>query len=363
MNRKMKNLKLNQKRYKGFTLVELLVVIVIIAVLMGMLIPAVMRAKVRARIATARADMSNIKGAILSYQTDYSRFPVPRPKWVRTYLPSTHELAPSFGLLTPSPWHVDAATGLYDPPLPTWALNPSGGDITFGDASTPNYGVMRILCSVDDSFSRPVPANSPTGLWPISDLAPSLTVNGNYSRNPKKNKYLDVPSGDDLGDSGLDPIYNFNDPFGQQYIITMDMDGDGDCSDKYYRQTSMNVDVVIGLRKSKWTPTPPLGWPPQMNSFGVWTPTPPPGWSPGDIWPALPLPSPPHSRVNVLAVNQMTEQWRAATVLSSPLPPPPLPEHALMGSVMIYSRGPDQKARGDVPALQGVNEDNILDWK
>ena len=247
----MKNLKINQKRYKGFTLVELLVVVVIIAVLMGMLIPAVMRSKVRARIATARADMSNIKGAILSYQTDYSRFPVPR--------------------VVP--------------------LNPQGGDITFGAGGAPNYGVMRILCSVDDSTP------------PIDDSTtpptPTLTVNGNFSRNPKKNKYLDVPSGDDLGDSGLDPIYNFNDPWRQQYIITMDMDGDGDCSDKYYRKAGMNVDVVIGLRKSKWTP---------------------PSGSPQD-------------------------------------------EHVLMGQVMIYSRGPDQKANGSISALEGVNEDNILNWR
>jgi prepilin-type N-terminal cleavage/methylation domain-containing protein len=258
----MKNLKTNRTRSKGFTLVELLVVVVIIAVLMGMLIPAVMRAKVRARIATARADMSNIKGSILSYQTDYSRFPVPRP------------------LLLPSA------------PLPNWELQDDpapgdgGGDMTFGAGGTPNYGVMRILCSVNDS--------TPYGS--------TLTVNGNFSRNPKKNKYLDVPSGDDVGDSGLDPKYNFNDPFGKQYIITMDMDGDGDCSDKYYRQASMNDDVIIGLRPSKWTP-----------------PTPPGG-----------------------AVED---------------------EHVLMGSVMIYSRGPDQRASGQDSALDGVNADNILDWR
>jgi prepilin-type N-terminal cleavage/methylation domain-containing protein len=328
MNRKMKNLKLNQKRYKGFTLVELLVVVVIIAVLMGMLIPAVMRAKVRARIATARADMSNIKGAILSYQTDYSRFPVPRPLWVRKFPVMPIPPPPDFGS-PPSLWPMVGTN--YVPPLPTWALNPLGGDITFGDANTPNYGVMRILCSVDDSFTRPVPQPSPPEpprYWPMprpgSNLAPSLTVNGNFSRNPKTNKYLDVPSGDDLGDSGLDPIYNFNDPFGQQYIITMDMDGDGDCSDKYYRQTSMNVDVVIGLRKSKWTQPAPLGW---------------------------------------------------DSTSTTPWPPPPYPprlvqnEHVLMESVMIYSRGPDQRASGQdsggnpLSALDGVNADNILDWR
>jgi prepilin-type N-terminal cleavage/methylation domain-containing protein len=279
----MKNLKLNQKRYKGFTLIELLVVVVIIAVLMGMLIPAVMRAKVRARIATARADMSNIKGAILSYQTDYSRFPVPRPLWVRT-----------FSDPTPPP------TAL------VWADNKNGGDTTFGGTSAPgdppsnpNYGVMRILCSVDDS-------TPPT---------PTLKVNGNFSRNPKKNKYLDVPSGDDLGDPGLDPVYNFNDPWRGQYIITMDMDGDGDCSDKYYREADMNANVVIGLRSRSWTR--PL------------LPGSPPGTSPS----------------------------------------PPITEHALTGSVMIYSRGPDQEAGSKdaagnkISALEGVNEDNILDWR
>ena len=274
----MKNLKLNQKRYKGFTLVELLVVVVIIAVLMGMLIPAVMRAKVRARIATARADMSNIKGAILSYQTDYSRFPVPRPL-------------------------------LSSAPLPNWALQDEeppgfngGGDMTFGgavkpDYNRPNYGVMRILCSVNDSTplydDSTIPATS------------TLTVNGNFSRNPKKNKYLDVPSGDNIGDPGLDPIYNFNDPWRQQYIITMDMDGDGDCSDKYYRKDAFYSSVSgpgtveIGLRQTQWE---------SPNGVAV-------------------------------------------------------PEYVLKGSVMVYSKGPDQKANDTVSALEGVNEDNILDWR
>ena len=67
----------------------------------------------------------------------------------------------------------------------------------------------------------------------------------------------------------------------------------------------MNANVVIGLRKSKWTP---------------------PGAAIQD-------------------------------------------EHVLMGSVMIYSRGPDQKAASEdaagnkISALEGVNEDNILDWR
>ena len=284
VNRKMKKSEINQKRYKGFTLVELLVVVVIIAVLMGMLIPAVMRSKVRARIATARADMSNIKGAILSYQTDYSRFPVPRPR-------------------------MDPATGLPTVLLPNWALQDGvpprvgGGDMTFGGAvkpgyNRPNYGVMRILCSVND---LPPPTSTP----PALPLPVTLTVNGNFSRNPKKNKYLDVPSGDNIGDPGLDPIYNFNDPWRQQYIITMDMDGDGDCSDRYYRKDAIYSSVSgpgtvkIGLRQSQW-----------------------------------------ESQTGAIE-----------------------PEYVLKGSVMVYSKGPDQKANDTVSALEGVNEDNILDWR
>tara|TARA_B110000438_G_C15347493_1_gene450618 strand:- start:129 stop:461 length:333 start_codon:yes stop_codon:yes gene_type:complete len=110
---------------------------------------------------------------------------------------------------------------------------------------------------------------------------------------------LEASSDKDPGDPGLDPIYNFNDPWGQQYTITMDMDGDGDCSDEQYRKPLMNAGVVIGLRKL----------------------TPPGGTSPADD------------------------------------------EHVLMGSVMIYSRGPDQKASNAFPALEGVNADNILDWR
>src|SRR5512142_2561303 len=60
----------------GFTLIELLVVIAIIAILAAMLIPAVMTAKGKAKVKQAQLEMGGIVTAILSYESEYNRYPV-----------------------------------------------------------------------------------------------------------------------------------------------------------------------------------------------------------------------------------------------------------------------------------------------
>ncbi len=193
---------------RGLTLVEILVVVTIIAILAGIAFPFVTRAMTKSKVATARTDMVNLKGAIESYQNDYSRFP--------------------------------AARGT--------AANLKGGDLTFhlpigrnhADGSpqdaggwvnppqTPeNKDVMQILMGLDQG------------------------ANKNHGRNPKKTQFLTPKSADDTGAHGVGPDGVFRDPFGNPYVITVDLDGDGQVSDLFYRETGVSKSVSIGLVKNE----------------------------------------------------------------------------------------------------------------
>src|ERR1700754_3953108 len=66
----------------GFTLIELLVVIAIIAILAGILLPALSSAKKRAQVIKVRTEITQLKGAISSYQATYGRYPT--SKEIRT---------------------------------------------------------------------------------------------------------------------------------------------------------------------------------------------------------------------------------------------------------------------------------------
>ena len=60
----------------GFTLIELLVVITIVGILAAMILPVFSKVQDRARTIQAVNDMRNIKVSIISYYTDYQKYPV-----------------------------------------------------------------------------------------------------------------------------------------------------------------------------------------------------------------------------------------------------------------------------------------------
>jgi len=67
---------LNRRR-RGFSLIEVMVVVVIIALLAGLVGISVAGYTDRGRVTKARADLATIAGAIKSYYGDHGRYPDP----------------------------------------------------------------------------------------------------------------------------------------------------------------------------------------------------------------------------------------------------------------------------------------------
>jgi len=251
--------------HRAFTLVELLVVIAIIAILAAMLMPAVAAAKKAAQKAKAHTEMVDLVNAIQAYDADYSRFPVT----------AAEQAAAGTS---------DFTCGLVQYPQPniTWPTG-ANGNRSFDN----NNNVIAILMDL-----TAYPSGAPT-------------VNTNHVKNPKQVKYLNAklsgynPATGGTPLPGVDNNGIYRDPWGNPYIITMDLSYDDQCSDLFYSQRAVSQSNG------------------QTGYNGLFNPD----------------------------AGGGTENF------------------LFHGKVMVWSAGPDGKIDSNAKANQGLNKDNVLSWQ
>ncbi|MGH7978122.1 MAG: prepilin-type N-terminal cleavage/methylation domain-containing protein [Limisphaerales bacterium] len=199
------------RRAVAFTLVELLVVIAIIAILAAMLLPVFSVAITHAKKTKAKLECNQIANAIEQYDSRYSRMPV------SSYVQQSGSNNVTYG-------------GIYNSSSAVWPSLGTGWGSGLGGFTTPvglyitnNSDVMAILLNLTN--------------YPNSS---TFTVNTNYQKNPMQTVFLSASFSSDTRSPGIGTDLNYRDPWGNPYIITMDLNEDNKAEDPFYSPITMS---------------------------------------------------------------------------------------------------------------------------
>jgi type II secretory pathway pseudopilin PulG len=262
----------------AFAFIELLVVLGIIVILAALLLPPLVPRRGPPRVKRVQLEEAQIANAIQTYEADHGRFPV-SSNAINAATVSGQDF--SFGT-------AGLPTGLKTPTgtLNLRALAAAGNPVSY---QANNSEVMAVLLDIES--------------WPGPPPVP--TINQGHAMNPHKIQYLNVTRTGDTSSPGIGSDGVYRDPWGQPYIITIDLNNDGRARDAFYREPGISAD-----------PTDPGT--PKRGLDGL-------------------IPK---------AVGGKTFYEANA-------------------KVMVWSAGPDKTVNNTpgTPANQGANKDNILSWR
>jgi prepilin-type N-terminal cleavage/methylation domain-containing protein len=195
------------RRRAAFTLVELLTVIAIIGILAAMLLPVLSSVKTKALEMRAKTEESAIVTAINSYDADYGRFPV------------------SQGVQSAA----NAAKADF-----TYGANFKNGTVQ----NPASYGAYQLKTNDEVIAILMDITNYPSG---------AATVNNGHQKNPKQTKYLNAKMSGDTSSPGVGTDLVYRDPWGNPYIISMDLNYDDMTKDAWYGLDSSSHGGLTGL--------------------------------------------------------------------------------------------------------------------